>query len=45
VFCPFTRKTVNERQVLRAHWRPRRDNFKPLECDEEPCLRRMWRDE
>ncbi len=23
-------------------WRPRQDNFEPLECNEEPGLWRMW---
>ncbi len=44
---PMCLYSKNLRLFMRAsvRWRPRRDNFKPLECDEEPCLRRMWRDE
>jgi hypothetical protein len=35
--------TTKRAGALRKNgWRPRQDNFKPFECNEEPGLWRMW---
>jgi hypothetical protein len=39
---PLVKQRVDRSSCKLLNWRPRQDNFKPLECNEEPGLWRMW---